>query len=73
MTKNDEPADAAQPKTPNAGPRPGGAAKGGNASQPEDPTNPRDAAARAKASNEEMKRRGFGDHKGEAFGSDGTG
>lgn len=73
MTKINELVDPAQPQTPTAGPRPGGAAKGGIASQPADPTNPRDAAARAKASNEEMKRRGFGDHKGEAFGSDGTG
>ena len=57
---------------PNAGPRPGGQVKGGTAPQDSDPANPKQAAEHVKASNEEMRKRGFGDHKGEDFGGDGT-
>jgi hypothetical protein len=58
--------------TPNTGPRPGGQAKGGNTPRADDPATPKQAAEQAAASNKEMRERGFGDHKGENFGSDGT-
>ncbi|MET0240182.1 MAG: hypothetical protein ABW184_09830 [Sphingobium sp.] len=57
---------------PNAGPGQGGQAKGGNAPQADDPTNPKQAAEHAAASNKEMQERGFGDHKGGDLGDDGT-
>lgn len=52
--------------------RAGGQAKGGVVAQPGDPTSPKQAAERSKALNEKMADAGFGDHKGEEFGRDGT-
>ena len=74
MTRRDEdPDDDAGKATQRGNIRPGGKAKGGIEAQPGDPTSPKEAAVRAAASNREMKARGFGDHQGEDFGSDGSG
>ncbi len=69
----DDHAEAQSDKTANQGARPGGQARGGIAAKPGDPISPRQAASRAEALNEKMEREGFGDHKGEDMGSDGSG
>ncbi|WP_340316467.1 hypothetical protein [Rhizorhabdus argentea] len=53
--------------------RPGAQAKGGIASQPGDPTNPRAAAQRAKGRNFRAKAAGSGNDKGTDMGRDGNG
>lgn len=65
-------AEASSDKVVNQSARAGGEAKGGVAARPGDPTCPPQAAARAAKSNRAMARAGFGDHKGEAMGRDGT-
>ncbi len=65
-------AEASSDKLANQSARAGGQAKGGNAAQPGDPTSPAQAQARAAASNAQMAKYGFGDHKGEDMGRDGT-
>ena len=63
---------ASSDKGANQSARLGAQAKGGVAPQPGDPTSPKEAAARAAESNKRMAEAGFGDHKGEYLGEDGT-
>jgi len=44
--------------------RPGGEAKGGNAPQPGDPSDPERAKDRSEPASRDMQEHGFGDHKG---------
>ena len=69
----DDHAEATDDKTANRGARPGATAKGGTAAKAGDPTSPAQAADRSAPVNAAMTKAGFGDHKGEDFGRDGTG
>lgn len=65
-------AEASSDKTASQTVRAGDQARGGIAAQPGDPTSPKQAAERSRALNEKMADAGFGDHKDEEFGRDGT-
>lgn len=73
----DQPADLGDrpeaDRLQNQSARAGAQAKGGIASQPGDPTNPRAAAQRAKRRNAHAKAAGFGNDKGTDMGRDGNG
>lgn len=64
--------EASSDKAANASTRAGALAKGGITAQPGDPTSPKQAAARSAKLNQKMREAGFGDHKGETMGDDGT-
>ncbi len=72
----DEPADLGDrlqaDRLQNQSARVGAQAKGGIASQPGDPTNPKAAAQRTKERNARAHAAGFGDDKGTDMGRDGN-
>lgn len=68
----DDHAEAQSDKTANQGGRPGAQAQGGITAKPGDPSSPRKAETHAAALDDQMAKAGFGDHKGEDMGRDGT-